>query len=933
MTETTLWVAHAPVERADVAAFADARGLNPVGDPPWTGGVRQSTWANDEVQLTFAAHAPSGKGLFVVAAAGEDLAEALRDRFSLSSPDEVLAAAAEAEGRAELVASAYSVGALLLATHRDPQAEVAFLCERLTHDDRHVRFAAARILRGWPRPEVVAAMRRAAETHDEMRALAEHLERQRRAAEAGTIDDHPTDDWQELIRRARAGLEEGKLARIERATDMLFEERLDHPEGLVLRAHFHALTGQPMLALGLAGAAREAIADEAEVRDDDDTDDLEALTAELQALTDDLVQATPEEGVEDAVRSWLGRFDDDGAEGEVYGMARALLEPLKDLRPLMCFLSGRYDDDVEQLAEAVALAPDSPSARRAYGVALQETSPEKAEVELREALRLLEQKAEPSAAAEQIERFEPTMHGEVLELLTPMVYEQQRYEEAGELADALVEVHPDSAIAWQIRANARTFSGRHREAADLYLETLEALDAIFDGDGIMFGEDPRPSMHFNRACVLSKIGARDESLDELRHAVRADAQWAERAVEDDYFGVLLEDETFKRIVAREPRALVSEAELEEGAVAARLERAHGLSHRGDVEAALEEAEAAAQHALWGGHDNLALRASTLRGRIMVLERDRGAGLELLERAVAGLGPDTPPEVRIEVVHTYGLGLQVNGRLDDAEAAYQQALEARRAHSGEGHPLLAKALGDLANLASLKGDDAAGERLRREAVALLEAHLEAEDEEEAAEVRVEALTDLATLRANLGHLALRADAWTAALGEATEAVGAVEGLLAMGYHHGVAFMDNLAGLLNELTRVAPDEPSARAAAAVEMRVEGIGLDTRPEVREEQVFWRRLRRFVARLRREGVSDEVLTETFTQALRGPEHLPEALRAVPELGGFAHALAQRAAVVPTFLILAPMALETARADGRLDDALEQLEGLCLSYVLEGLE
>lgn len=933
MSDTSLWLAPASVERIDIATFADERGLDPVGDPPWTGGVRQSTWASDEAQLTFAAHAPSGKGLFVVACADEGLAEDLRDRFSLWSPDEVMAAAAKARGRAELVASAYSVGALLLATHRDPHQELSLLCAWLTHDDRHVRFAAARILRGWPRREVVEAMQCAAKVHGEMQALADHLERQHQAAEAGILDDHPTDDEQELIRRARAGLEEGKPARIERATDMLFEECLDHPEGLVLRAHFHAINGQPMLALGLAGAAREAIADEAEVRDDDDTDDLVTLTAELHALTQSLANATPEEGVEDAVQSWLARFEDEDAPGQVYGMARALIEPLKGLRPLMCFLAGRYDDDVERLAEAVALAPDSPPARRALGVVLSETSPAEAEVELREALRLLDRDAEPSEAAQLIERFEPTTPGEVLDVLTPMVYEQERYEEAGELADAQVVASPKSAVAWQIRANARTFSGRHQEAADLYLETLEALDAILDGDGIMLGEDPRPSMHFNRACVLSKVGARDEALDELRHAVRADARWAERAVEDDYFGVLLEDETFKRIVAREPRALVPAEELEEGAVAECLERALGLEHRGDVEAALETVEAAAERARWGGHGSLELRAMALRGRILAMERDRGAGLEMLERAVAGLDADTPAEVRIEVVHAHGMALQLNGRLDAAEAAYQQALDARRAHSGEAHPLLAKSLGDLANIASLKGDEETALRLRREAVALLEAHLENDEAaQDAMETRVEALTDLATLRANLGYGALRADEWAEALGEATEATEAVEKLLAMGFQHGAAFMDNLAGLLSELGRVAPDEPSARVAAVVEMRVEGIGLDARPPVREEQVFWRRLRRFAARMRREGVSDEVLTETFTNALRGPEHLPEALRAVPELGGFAHALAQRAAAVPTFLVLAPMALETARADGRLDDALEQLEGLCLSHVVEGL-
>lgn len=937
MSNTHLWWSSSPITRDEMAAFALEQGLDLVGDPPWTGGVRQSTWAADEAQLTFAAHAPSGGGLVVVAAPRPELPEALCARFDLASPEEVMAAAEAAEGRPAVIAGLYAVGALLLATHREPVEEIAHLCRRLTDEDRHVRFGAARILRGWPRPEVVQAMEEAARSHPELRRLAQHLERQLEAVEAGIVDDHPTDDWGELIRRARAGLVEGKLARIERATDMLLDEALDHPEGLLLRAYFHAGSGQPVLALGLAGAAREAIADASDEREEGDTDDLVALAAEVQVIVGRVAGETAERDAAERVMSWLARFDEADRAGPLYGMAQALIETLEHHRPLLCFLAGRFDDDLERLGEAVMLAPDAPSARFARGRAWCGLAPDRAEAELREALRLLEGGGARSAAAEQIESFvESLRREEVLEVLTPLVYEQERWNEAGALADALVEANPGSAMGWQIRANARTFAGRHREAAELYRETLEALEAILDGDGMLFGQDPRPAMHFNRACVLSKIDARQEALEALRCAVVADAQWAERAVEDDYFGALLEDETFKRIVAREPRALVSAEALEEEAVADLVDRALGLNHQGDVDAALEIAETAAERARWGGHPELEVRALALRGRIVAVERDPGAGMEMVERAVASLASDTAEEVRIEAVHARGLVLQLNGRLDEAEAAYRHALELRRTRYGEAHPLLAKSLGDLANLATLQGDDEAGEPLWQEAVALLEAYLEGEDEASEGddeELRVEARTDLAILRANLGRLALRRGHWAEAMGEATAATEAVEGLLRMGYQHGVAFMDSLAELLRDITRVAPDGASVRVATAVEMRVEGVGLDSRPTVREEQTFWRRLRRFVARLRREGVGEDVLADTFSQALRGPEQLPEALRALPELGGFAHALAQRAAAVPSFLVLAPMALETARADGRLDLALEQLEGLCLSYVIEGAE
>ena len=40
MSEATLWVCRRPVARADIAAFVEEHGLELVGDPPWTGGVR-----------------------------------------------------------------------------------------------------------------------------------------------------------------------------------------------------------------------------------------------------------------------------------------------------------------------------------------------------------------------------------------------------------------------------------------------------------------------------------------------------------------------------------------------------------------------------------------------------------------------------------------------------------------------------------------------------------------------------------------------------------------------------------------------------------------------------------------------------------------------------------------------------------------------------
>jgi hypothetical protein len=136
----------------------------------------------------------------------------------------------------------------------------------------------------------------------------------------------------------------------------------------------------------------------------------------------------------------------------------------------------------------------------------------------------------------------------------------------------------------------------------------------------------------------------------------------------------------------------------------------------------------------------------------------------------------------------------------------------------------------------------------------------------------------------------------------------------------------------LVQSANTDRDIKESNAIYLRITALGLSEDPKIRDEQIFWRNLRNFVLRMKRLGVSDETLAETFLQAIRsdGGNLSPELL-AVPEIGGLAKALAERAAKYTTFIVMAPMTLDMARIQGDIDQALAQLEALCISYIQSG--
>jgi len=941
-TQQKVLLVNRSLARSRVAALADEYSLQCSADDPWTNGTRHTTWENGNTRLTFASYALSGKGVLLVDEPDDGkLAETVAGRFQAVTPEQAIEAARAAARPLDVVQAIYTVATLLLPTRYERNAAIAFLAEKLKDECQLIRWAASRVLQWQVRADVERAYADAAELFPELSATHAMVRDNCQAAEDGILNDGPTDSWYELVRRAREGIETGKWRRVQRATEMLLEDRLDHAEGLLLRGIAYEAGGELLLALGLVGASDAVQDTDRYVRGDEVDEDADALQAETREVLQRLKEAVSSldkekrEGSAAAVMGWLERFRDDDRTNAQAGMARVLCDQLSGLEPLLCFVAGNYNRDIPLLERALEAAPDSPTCVAAMGHALREAEEQRAESLFREALALTESSAEPSQHAGRIETHvrerDLATKASLLEVLAHIVYDRQDWDEAGQLADRLVEVNPDTSTGWQIRANARTFSLRHEEAIPLYHEAIEALDRILndDGDSIMFGKDPRPGMHFNLSCVLAKVGKREASLNHLRHAVRGDDKYCEQAVEDDYYGELLKDSEFIAIVNQEPSALVLKEELEREFVERLVSRALGLAHRGDVEEALETAERAARLAELGKHPDLLIRSLSVRGRTLALEGEPGPGLELLERA-ARLADDEAidDKLRAETTHTLGLVLHAAQQSERAEDTYRRALRLREQAYGEGHPVVAKSYGDIARFVADQGRVEEARSMMAQGAELLRHYLAGDpsDEDERAEARM----DLATSLANLSHMACERGEVDEALEQMGGAVVALEQVYEEGYSAGGSFMQYAANLTERLVQHAQSEEQVESARMLAARLGQLGQSDDPEIRAEQAFWRQLRQFAARMKREGVTDAVLAETFRNALRGADNLPEALRAVPELGGLANALAQRATRYPTFIIMAPMALETAAAGGSIEDALKQLEGLCVASLQE---
>ena len=142
------------------------------------------------------------------------------------------------------------------------------------------------------------------------------------------------------------------------------------------------------------------------------------------------------------------------------------LNPVDSFQKLIELLTpqGRYEEAMDLIAQAAALAPDSMQAAKLHFL-MGETAREN---------------GQPEAAAEHyMNTLEMDLHhGVALHWLATLRLEQQRYDEALELFQRLIALHPNDAATYSNMGIALSGLGRHDEALQRFDQALSLDPAL-----------------------------------------------------------------------------------------------------------------------------------------------------------------------------------------------------------------------------------------------------------------------------------------------------------------------------------------------------------------------------------------------------------------------------------------------------------------------
>jgi hypothetical protein len=272
-------------------------------------------------------------------------------------------------------------------------------------------------------------------------------------------------------------------------------------------------------------------------------------------------------------------------------------------------------------------------------------------------------------------------------------------------------------------------------------------------------------------------------------------------------------------------------------------------------------------------------------------------------------------------------MQAVGSLDEAEAAYERAFEERRAAFGEKHPSLVKSLVSIVGVALARERPATEvEALITRGVDIAQAYLERDVP--ADHVWAETIDDLVSLlfRRSL----LRAsDPSADAVAPLALALDRLEQQRRVGFAPMATVVDQLREQAEALAANARSPEVARAALEVQHRAEAMLVPGPPEERPTRLYFRRLRRWIDELRRQGVDEARIAGVLSDAVRGT--LPDELRQIPLLAELRNLIAEASARESTVLVTSAMALSMAGLPGELDESLRQLEELVAPILAAG--
>lgn len=944
---TTILILAEPVSLARVAAFARGAGLACTRDVPFTGKRRVAAFGDASVVLTWLSRAGSTRSLVILDGEGTPAREdAVRSSFALIEPDALVAALTGASDTVARLRAAFDLAVLCELGESELRTRaVDAIAPLLLDDDRVLRYAASSLLDGVVDRRVVEHLAASVERHPDLAPALAHARKICEAEEDGTLYDGPTDSWWELMERARAGVDAGQWKRVIKASEALLAEDADHVHGLYYRGLAHEAEGDVAMTLAYLGASRAELQMEIEIaekKDDDESDDDAEELAEKRALLT---------SIEDRVAALRAREIDEGRwsisreplvsrlvtwwKDEstcAAGAAEALEGRAGDLEPLFAFLRGAYRSDRALLERAFAAAPDSTAVELRLAGLLEKDDREASIAAYERVLsRLRQGEGGPlSPAAVLIARVdkEPATLSGVLEQLASAAYSAGDRLRALELADELVKVDPSSIKGWQLRGHARLFELRYAEAAEAYADAIREIPRIrAEGEAsgsIFFGNDPLPMMHFNRACALGRLGMKEETLDELRLAVRGNEKYAEESRTEEWIQCVWGTPELEAIARKDPRALATKEELEAPFVERLINRCKGHFYRGEAKEAIEVGERAVELASWRGDVEQEVAALSALGYALAFSGHAGRAVELTAKAAA-IAEKAPLQKLAEAVNTHAQALHAHGDLDGAERAYRRGLDLRRDAYGADAPVLAKSYGELARLAADQGKPIAEVRdLQDRAVGVLARYLEAHTERD--DDWAEAVTDRGTLEVNAAQTLASGEQWDEAARALEVAVTTFE-RAAEGATLPPSVLTNAGGLAERLASLCEREGDrAREVAA---RFEALRYPGSPAERRERVFFGRLRHFIERLRRQGAVDEAIARTLQAAVKGVDQLPDGLRSVPELSSFAGEIADRSARWPTFMAMSAMSFGLMETD--LDGVLDNLEELAVGYALHG--
>lgn len=930
-----------PLDR--IRAWAAKAGLACTHDIPVTDRRRSVSFGAERVVATWISRAGSPLSLLVVHEEALEALRSARDTFAIAPLDALIdRVAAAAATPIDRIRAAFDLGALVELVDRDERKRaIEALGPLLADDDRAVRYAVGSLFTSLVDRRAEALLVAAAERHEDMAPVRDWVRAACDAEDDGTLYDAPTDSWWELERRAREGAEKGQWKRVAKAASDLLKEDADNVAGLYYRGLAYEAEGDLPMALAYLGAARAERALELSVDDEDDdeaeADDREekrALLATIERRIEEIRAkeipaerwaASREALIEQLAKWW--KEESSCAAGAVEAMAG--IEG--DLEALVAFVGGAYENDVERLRLALSLAPGSLAVELRLAAALGKSDkPASREAYERVLGRLRAGDVEPmsrgAALIARVEKAQTSLSG-VLEELASAAYQAKDRPRAIELADELVQLDPDSIKGWQLRGHARLFELQYADAAEAYAVGIREIGRIRDrGDSIFFGDDPRAMMHFNRCCAFGRLGMKEEALDALRLAVRANDKYAEEAKTEDWIDCLWGMPEFEAITRQEPRGLVTRGDLDEAHVASLIQRCKSGLYRGERKEAIEAGERAILLAEMRGDANQETDALSALAFALAFSGSAGRAVEMASKAIA-IADRASPELRSEAHATHAAALHAHGDLEGAARAHLGALDRRREAYGEAAPVLAKSYGELARLyGDMSKPDEDVCAMVEKGIAVLATFLEGHEAHD--DSWAEAITDRATLEANLAQTHARSKAWTASLDALAAAATSFEAA-AQGTTVSPGVLENAHALANRVVLESPEEaPRAREIAS---RLEGVRFPGPPAVRRERAYWASLRGFVGRMRSLGAEDAVIADVLQKAARGTGEVPEVLRDVPEIASFAGELAARGSRWPTFLVMSAMALDLASTD--LDGALRNLEELAVGYALDGTD